>query len=80
MELMNVTINDNGACFMVCVNGLAVYGFSTLGAAWEHIAWMHRVASQKFTVGKNNVPVEKWIEHMVAIGFMDSDCGYHKGV
>ena len=76
--MLNIDIYDNGAGFMVTVNGMIVEGFSTLGAAWNHIAWMHKVASQEFTVGKKNVPVKDWIEHMVAIGFMESDCGMHK--
>lgn len=76
--MMNIEIFDNGAAFMVEVNGLIVEGFNTLGAAWNHIAWMHKVASQEFTVGKNKVPVKDWIDHMVAIGFMESDCGMHK--
>ena len=76
--MANVDIWDNGACFMVTVDGLCVEGFSTLGLAWNHIAWMHRVASQEFTCGKKAVPVREWLEHMVAIGFMESDAGYHK--
>lgn len=76
--MLNVDIYDNGAAFMITVNGVIVEGFSTLGKAWNHIAWMHKVATQEFTVGKNKVPVQEWIEHMVRIGFMDSDCGMHK--
>lgn len=37
---------------MVCVNGLMTCGFKSLSGAWNHIAWMYRVASQKFTVEK----------------------------
>lgn len=70
-ELMNVTIHDNGACFMVCVNGLAVQGFNTLAGAWRHIDWMYRVATQRFTVGENKTPVLDWIRGMNASGFMD---------
>ena len=76
--MLNIDIYDNGAGFMVTVNGMIVEGFNTLGSAWNHIAWMHKVASQEFTVGKKNVPVKDWIEHMVSIGFMESDCGMHK--
>lgn len=75
---MNVTIFDNGACYMLSVNDLAVESFNTLGAAWNHIAWMYRVASQSFTVGEKRVPVKEWIDEMTSIGFMDKDCGYHK--
>lgn len=71
----NVDIYDNGAAFMVTVNGIIVKACSTLGSAWNHIAWMHKVASQDFTVGKNQIHVKEWIEHMVKIGFMDEDCG-----
>lgn len=73
----NIDIFDNGAAFMVTVNGMIVKACSTLGGAWNHIAWMYKVASQDFTVGKNKIHVKEWIEHMVAIGFMDDDCGMH---
>lgn len=76
--MMNVTVYDNGACFMVCVNGLMTCGFSSLGQAWNHIAWMHRVASQKFTVGKNEVPVEEWLENGIKSGFLEKDAGFHQ--
>ena len=69
----NVRIIDNGQ-FMVTVNGLAVVGFYSLGLAWEHIRWMHDVAGQQFTVGKNNTPVEKWIRKM------EESCGLEKKV
>ena len=69
--MMNVTISDNGACYMVSVNGLAVQGFNTLGGAWQHIEWMYRVASQRFTVGKNKTPVLDWLKAMNTNGYLD---------
>jgi hypothetical protein len=50
---MNVKINDNGAAFMIEVNGLITSHHSTLGGAWRHIEWMYRIASQQFTVGES---------------------------
>lgn len=67
----NVEIYDNGAAFMVMVDGLIVKACNSLGGAWRHIEWMHVVASQNFTVGKKKVPVKEWLDHMYAIGFMD---------
>ena len=61
---MNVTIFDNGAGFMVRVNGFSVCHFRSLGDAWRHIKWMYEVESQEFTVGKNKIPVKEWIKHM----------------
>lgn len=69
--MMNVTIYDNGAGFAVMVNGLIVAHFNTLGGAWEHIKWMYQVASQQFTVGKNELLVTEWLDHMYAVGFLD---------
>ena len=71
IELMNVTIEDNGAAFLVCVNGLITSAHNTLGGAWEHIEWMYEVASQKFTVGKKKVPVRDWLEGMMKTGYLD---------
>lgn len=68
---MNIGIDDNGAAFLVTVNGLTVSHHSTLGGAWNHIVWMHRVASQKFTVGKKEIPVEQWIDGMSKAGYLD---------
>lgn len=67
----NVTIHDNGACFMIQVNGLQVKACSSLGEAWKHIVWMHRVASQQFTVGKEEIPVTDWIDRMKKAGYLD---------
>lgn len=71
MEQINVSIYDNGAAFMITANGLIVKACNSLGEAWRHIEWMHGVASQKFTVGKNYVPVVEWLEHMKRIGYLD---------
>ena len=70
-DLQNVTIYDNGACFMIQVNGLQVKACSSLGEAWKHIVWMYRVASQRFTVGKKEIPVTDWIDGMTKAGYLD---------
>lgn len=69
--MMNVTIHDNGAAFMIAVNDLIVTHFNTLGGAWKHIEWMYRVASQQFTVGVKKIPVTEWIEGMKKAGYLD---------
>ena len=64
----NVSIDDNGAAFLVVINKnskpqrLVVGAFSTLGDAWRHIKWMYEIEQQEFTVGKHAVPVTEWIE------------------
>ena len=68
---MNVNIHDSGCAYMITVNGLIVHHTNCLGDAWRHIEWMYAVASQEFTVGKNEVPVKEWLEHMKRLGFMD---------
>lgn len=73
-----VEIYDNGAAFCVTVNGTIVDAFSTLGAAWNRIAWMHRVASQDFVVGHNEIPVKEWLEGAIKMGFLDADAGFKK--
>ena len=75
---MNININDNGAAYMVTVNGLIVAHFNTLGDAWRHVAWMRKVATQKFTVGKKQIPVEVWIKRMEALGYLGKDAGMEK--
>lgn len=67
----NITIFDNGAAFMVQVNGTICHACNSLGDAWRHIVWMYRVASQQFTVGKNKIPVTEWIEKMQYLGYLD---------
>lgn len=67
----NVTIYDNGAAFMVCVNGLMVKACSSLGNAWRHIEWMYKIAQQKFTVGKSKTPVKEWLDGMQRAGYID---------
>lgn len=69
--MMNVKVHDNGAAFMIMVNELAVKACSSLGDAWRHIEWMYKVASQQFTVGPKEVPVEDWIEGLKKAGFLD---------
>lgn len=71
MKLPNITIDDRAERFRISVNGLIVSAHNTLGGAWKHIAWMHRVAGQKFTVGKKEIPVEQWIDGMEKAGMLD---------
>ena len=73
MELMNISIYDNGAAFLIRVNGLTVSAHNSLADAWRHIIWMYRIESQNFTVGKNAVPVTQWIEGMKLAGYIDDD-------
>ena len=70
-KMMNVTIQDNGGAYVVSVNGLVTSAHSSLGNAWRHIEWMYRVASQRFTVGKNEIPVIEWLEGMHKAGYLD---------
>ena len=70
-DLQNVTIYDNGACFMIQVNGLQVKACSSLGEAWKYIVGMYRVASQQFTVGEKEIPVTDWIDGMTKAGYLD---------
>ena len=69
--LPNITIHDNGSGFCVDVDGLTVLVASSLGNAWRHIKWMYEVASQKFTVGKEQMPVTDWICRMRVAGYLD---------
>ena len=69
--MMNVRIHDNGAAYMITVNGLIVHHTNSLGGAWKHIEWMFAVASQEFTVGDKELPVREWLDHKHAIGFLD---------
>lgn len=78
MDENNVTIYDNGTCFMVCVNGLITCGFKSLGGAWNHIAWMYKVASQNFTVGKKKIPVKEWLENGIKYGYLEENVGLHQ--
>ena len=67
----NVRIKDNGAAFLVTVNGLTVSHHASLGDAWRHVEWMYAVASQRFTVGEKETPVKEWIHGMKKAGFLD---------
>lgn len=65
----NVTIEDNGAAFIVVLNAgtdnrLVVFAASTLYEAWSYIVSTYRIETQIFTVGKNRVPVDKWVKEM----------------
>lgn len=68
---MNITVYDNGAAYMVEVDGLIVKACSSLGDAWRHIQWMYEVASQEFTVGQKRVPVRQWLVGMMKAGYLD---------
>ena len=74
--LPNITIHDNGSGFCVDLDGLPVLVASSLGNAWRHIKWMYEVASQRFTVGTNRVPVVEWIRRMMKIGFLEEEYHY----
>ena len=78
MNMKNVTIYDNGSCFMVCVDGLMTCGFSSLGGAWNHIAWMYRVATQEFTVGKSKIPVKEWLKNGIKYGYLEENAGFEQ--
>ena len=69
--MRNVRIEDNGAAFLVCVDGLITSAHNSLGGAWRHIEWMYAVASQRFTVGENETPVKEWIHGMKKVGYLD---------
>lgn len=69
--MKNVRIADNGAAFLILVDGLITSAHSTLGDAWRHIEWMYAVASQDFTVGPAERPVKNWINGMHKSGFLD---------
>jgi len=67
----NVTIHDNGAAYMIMVDGIIAHYETSLGNAWRHIIWMYRIASQRFTVGKDKIPVLEWIEKMYNAGYLN---------
>lgn len=68
--MANVRIHDNGAAFLVCVDGLITSAHRSLGDAWRHIEWMYAVASQQFTVGESETPVKEWINNMHKGGYL----------
>ena len=72
----NVSIDDNGAGFLVVINKgtserFVVGAFNTLGEAWKHIEWMYKIESQDFTVGEKEIHVTEWIEGMKKAGYLD---------
>lgn len=73
--MANVRVHDNGAAYMVTVDGLIVSAHNSLGAAWERIAWMYAVASQEFTVGAKEVPAKEWREAGIRSGYLPEDAG-----
>lgn len=69
--MANVKVVDNGAAFLVTVDGLVMSAHNSLGGAWRHIEWMYAVASQRFTVGDSKTPVKEWINSMHKAGYLD---------
>ena len=69
--MANVKVVDNGAAFLVTVDGLVTSAHNSLGGAWRHIEWMYAVASQRFTVGDSKTPVKEWINGMHEAGYLD---------
>jgi hypothetical protein len=69
--MANVKVVDNGAAFLVTVDGLVTSAHNSLGGAWRHIEWMYAVASQRFTVGDSKTPVKEWINGMHKAGYLD---------
>lgn len=72
----NVSIEDNGAGFLVVINKgtserFVVASFLTLAGAWNHIKWMYQIESQEFTVGKKEIPVTEWVDGMEKAGYLD---------
>ena len=72
----NVTVEDNGAAFLVVLNKgtserFVVAAFKTLGEAWKHVEWLYKIESQDFTVGKNEIAVTEWINGMHKTGYLD---------
>lgn len=76
MKNYNVSIDDNGASFLVVINKeteqrFVVAAFDTLSEAWKHIEWMYRIECQLFTVGKKQVLVPDWIAGMHKAGYLE---------
>lgn len=76
MKNYNVSIDDNGAGFLVVINKgieqrFVVAAFDTLGEAWKHIEWMYRIECQLFTVGEKRVLVTEWIAGMHKAGYLE---------
>lgn len=76
MKHYNVSIEDNGASFLIVINKgteqrFVVASFSTLSEAWKHIEWMYRIECQLFTVGKKQVLVTEWISGMHKAGYLE---------
>lgn len=75
LKKYTVSVEDNGAAFLVVVNGrgddrLVVAAERSLGDAWRKIKWMHEIESQEFCVrcAKRDIPVSEWIEMMKNVG------------
>ena len=67
----NVRVHDNGAAFIITVDGMITSAHNSLGGAWRHIVWMYEIASQEFTVGASETPVREWITGMMRQGYIE---------
>lgn len=75
LKKYTVSVEDNGAAFLVVVNGggddrLVVGAERSLGDAWRKIKWMHDIECQEFFVRcpRQDIPVSEWIAAMKYVG------------
>lgn len=72
----NVSIEDNGASFLIVINKgtddrFVIGAENSLGNAWKRIEWLYKIESQEFTVGMKEIPVTEWIGGMKKAGYLD---------
>ena len=78
----NVSIEDNGAAFLVVVrhnsnddSRFVVAVKNSLGDAWRHIQHMYEIENQLFyirrKVGMGHVRVDEWVDAMKSAGYLD---------
>lgn len=78
----NVTVEDNGAAFLVVLrhesdeaSRLVVACKCSLGDAWRHIQQMYEIENQLFyiyrKVGMGRVRVDEWVEAMKHAGYLE---------
>ena len=78
----NVSIEDNGAAFLVVIrhnsnddSRFVVAVKNSLGDAWRHIQHMYEIENQLFyirrKVGDSLVRVDKWVDAMKFAGYLD---------
>ena len=70
-KMQNVRVHDNGAAFLIMVDGMITSAHNSLGSAWRQIQWMYEIASQEFTVGQSETPVKQWLIGMMEQGFLE---------